>query len=234
MRVPRMIIALVVAMLAAVAWVMSAAPAHAKGPTSVLLANRDISRFRVLDNTDKVYERLAAGVGAFGPDIGSTKQPRSFPDNLRAAVRLTWLADEMMILRVDTVYFTTDDGIWIETWNVDRQGDMFKLPAHWHRAVSQTVLMASLTAAGMIAGSDPPVRKSASAVPSAIAPTASQAASTESQAAASSVSGADRAPAPMLAMLTGAGVAGVIVGATAALALTRARRSKAPRVDRSG
>ena len=233
MRVRRMIIALIVTTLTVVGWVASAAPAHAKGPTSVLMANRNMSRVTVLYYTDKAYERLASGVGAFSPDIGSKSEPRSFPDNVRAGVRLTWLADEMMILRIDNVYFTTDDGIWIETSNADRRGDMFNLPARWHRAANQKVLMASLTAAGMVAGSKPPAGKPTSTVPSATAPTAPQTAPTVSQAAPASVPGAGRAPAN-LAVIAGAGVAGVIVGATAALALARTRRSKAPRVDRSG
>jgi hypothetical protein len=159
MRVRRMIIVAMVATLAVVAWVASAAPAHAKGPTSVVMANGNLSRVEVLHYTEKAYERLTIGVGAFGPDIGSTSEPQSFPDDVRAGVRLTWLADEMVILRIDDVYFTTHDGIWIETLNADRQGHMFNLPARWHRAVNQKVLMASLTAAGMIAGSKPPARE---------------------------------------------------------------------------
>jgi hypothetical protein len=233
MRVRRMIIALIVTTLAVVGWVASAAPAHAKGPTSVLLANRNMSRVTVLYYTDKAYERLATGVGAFGPDIGSKSEPRSFPDNVRAGVRLAWLADEMMILRIDNVYFTTDDGIWIETSNADRRGDMFNLPARWHRAANQKVLMASLTAAGMVAGSKPPAGKPTSTEPSATAPTTAQTAPTVSQAAPASVPGFGRAPAN-LPVIAGAGVAGVIVGATAALALARTLRSKASRVDRSG
>jgi hypothetical protein len=233
MRVRRLINALIVTALTAVGWVASAAPAFAKGPTSVLVANRNMDRVLVLVYTDKAYERLATAVGAFGPDIGSKREPHSFPDNVRAGVRLTWLADEMMILRIDNVYFTSDDGTWIETSNVDEQGDMFNLPARWHRAANQKLLMASLTAAGMIEGSKPPAGKQASTVPSATGPTASQTASAVSQPAPASVEGAGRVPfnVPMLA---GAGVVGVIVGATAALALARYRRSKAPWAGRSG
>jgi hypothetical protein len=232
MRVPRRIIALVVAMLAAVAWVMSAAPAHAKGPTSVVMANSNLSRIKGLYYTDKAYERLVVGVGAFGPDVGSTRTPRSIPD-VRAGVRLTWLADERVILRIDNVYFTTHDGIWIETWNADRQARMFNLPAHWHRAADRKALMASLATAGMIAGSETPARKPTPTVPSATAPIASQAAPPASQTAPASALGIDRNPAN-LRTIAGAGVAGVIVGATAALALTRARHRKAPQVGRSG
>jgi hypothetical protein len=111
---------------------------------------------------------------------------------------------------------------------------MFKLPARWHRAASQKVLMASLTAAGMIAGSKPPAAEPTSTVASATAPTASQAGPTASQAAPASVPGTDRPPANTLAMIVGAGLAGVIVGATATLTLARTRRGKATRVDRSG
>jgi hypothetical protein len=233
MSIRRMIIALVVITLTAVGWFASAAPAHAKGATSVLMADRNMSRVTVLYYTNKAYERLASGVGALGPDIGSKSEPRSFPDNVRSGVRLTWLADEMMILRIDNVYFTTDDGIWIETSNVDRQGDILNLPARWHRAANQKLLIASLTAAGMIAGSTPPAGKQASTVPSATAPTASQTASTVSQSAPASVPGAGRVS-PNTPMIAGAGVAGVIVGATVAMALARVRRGKAPRADRSG
>jgi hypothetical protein len=159
MSVRRKLAALLVTILGTVAWFASAAPAQAGGPTTVLLANPELSRVKALYTTDKAYERLAAGVGAFGRDIGSTSKPHSIPDEVRGEIRLTWLAHEMMIWRLDRVYFTTHDGIWVETTLADRQGYMFKLPARWHRAASQKVLMASLTAAGMIAGSNPSRRR---------------------------------------------------------------------------
>jgi hypothetical protein len=234
MRVRRKIIALVVTTLAAAAWIASAAPAHAGGPTSVLLVNPETGRANALYHTDNVYQRLADGVGAFGPDVGSTDKPPSA--SVGSEIRLTWMIHDMSVWRIDRVHLTPHDGTWVETLlMMNQSGDIFDRPGRWHRAANEKVLMASLAAAGMIAGSKPPAGEPASTVPAGEASTVPPAAEpTASQAAPASVTGGGRAPATVLAVIAGAGMAGLVVGATATLALARARRGKAPRVDRSG
>jgi hypothetical protein len=225
MPVRRKIIALLVPLLAGVAWVASAAPAQAGGPTSVLMVNPETGRANALYHTHSAYQRLADGVGAFGPDIGSTDRPSSI--SAASEIRLTWMIHDMSVWRIDRVHLTPHDGTWVETLlMMNQSGDIFDRPGRWHRAANQKVLLASLAAAGMIAGSKPAAGEPTSTVP-AEDPTASQAAP-------AAVTGGGRAPATGLAIIAGAGVAGLIVGATVALAVARPRRNKESRIVLSG
>jgi hypothetical protein len=225
MPVRRKIIALLVPLLAGVAWVASAAPAQAGGPTSVLMVNPETGRANALYHTHSAYQRLADGVGAFGPDIGSTDRPSSI--SAASEIRLTWMIHDMSVWRIDRVHLTPHDGTWVETLlMMNQSGDIFDRPGRWHRAANQQVLLASLAAAGMIAGSKPAAGEPTSTVP-AEDPTASQAAP-------AAVTGGGRAPATGLAIIAGAGVAGLIVGATVALAVARPRRNKESRIVLSG
>jgi hypothetical protein len=225
MRVRHKIITLAVTALTAVAWVASAAPAQAGGPTSVLMVNTETGRANALYHTHSAYQRLADGVGAFGPDIGSTDRPSSV--SAASEIRLTWMIHDMSVWRIDRVHLTPHDGTWVETLlMMNQSGDIFDRPGRWHRAANQKVLLASLAAAGMIAGSKPAAGEPTSTVP-AEDPTASQAAP-------AAVTGGGRAPATGLAIIAGAGVAGLIVGATVALAVARPRRNKESRIVLSG
>jgi hypothetical protein len=232
MPIRRKITALLVTVLAAVGWAALAAPAHAGGPTSVLMVNPATGRTNALYYTNKAYERLANGVGVFAADSGSDRKPPSVSDDFDGEIRLTWMIHDMSIWRIDRVHVTGHDGTWIETLLTVDGGDVFSRPGRWHRAADHRLLMASLTAAGLLAGSQRAAGDSTSTMPSAAVPTVVQAAPTAVQTAPAPVVASSRTPVAVPAMIAGAGAAGLVVGAVAALALARPRtrpRSNKPR-----
>jgi hypothetical protein len=237
MSVRRKIIALLVTLLAAGAWSASAAaPAQAGGPTSVLMTNPATGRAHALYYSDRAYERLASAVAAFSPESGSTQRPQSVVEDFGSEIRLTWMIHDMSIWRIDRVHVTAKDGTWIETLLTVNGGDIFNRPGFWHRAHDQRLLMASLTAAGLLAGSQRAAGDPTSTLPSAAAPTVAQAVPTVAQTAPVPAVAGSRTAFPVPAMIAGAGVAGLVVGAVAALALARprTRRSRPPRVVLTG
>jgi hypothetical protein len=237
MSVRRKIIALLVTVLAAGAWSASAAaPAQAGGPTSVLMTNPATGRAHALYVSDRAYDRLAGAVGGFGAESGSAAKPDSVVDDFGSEIRLTWLIHDMSIWRIDRVHFTAKDGTWIETVETVDGGDVFGRQGSWHRAHDQRLLMASLTAAGLLAASARATGDPTSIVPPAAVPTVEQAAPTVAQAAPAPVVATSRAAVPVPAMIAGAGASGLVVGAVAALVLARprTRRSRSPRVVLTG
>ena len=237
MSVRRRIIALLVIVLAAGAWSASAvAPAQAGGPTSVLMTNPATGRAHALYYSDRAYERLASAVGGFGAESGSAERPQSVVDDFGSEIRLTWLIHDMSVWRIDRVRITPQDGTWVETLVQVADGDIFSRPANWHRAADLKLLMGSLKAAGLLAGSARVTADPTSMVPPATAPTVAQAVPTVAQTAPAPVVVTGRSAVPVPAMIAGAGVAGLIVGAVAALALARprTRRGRPPRVVLTG
>jgi hypothetical protein len=237
MSVRRKIIALLVTVLAAGAWSASAAaPAQAGGPTSVLMTNPATGRAHALYYSDRAYERLASAVGGFGAESGSASKPESVVDDFGSEIRLTWLIHDMSIWRIDRAHITAKDGMWIETLVTVDGGDIFNRAGFWHRAADQRLLMASLTAAGLLAGSQRAAGDPTSTVPSAAVPTVERAAPTVVQTAPAPVVATSHTPVPVPAMIAGAAAAGLAVGAVAALLLARprTRRSRPPRVVLSG
>ena len=237
MSVRRKIIALLVTVLAAGAWSASAAaPAQAGGPTSVLMTNPATGHAHALYYSDRAYERLGSGVGAFGAESGSADRPQSVVDDFGSEIRLTWLIHDMSIWRIDRVHITTQDGTWVETLVEVADGDIYSRPASWHRAADLKLLMGSLNAAGLLAGSARVTTDPTSTVPHATAPTVAQAVPTVAQTAPAPVVATGRTPVPVPALIAGAGVAGLVVGAVAALALARprTRRGRPPRVVLTG
>ena len=60
--------------------------------------------------SDSVYTALAAGVGE--DQTGAAEPPATVTDGAEE-VRLTWLIHDVQIWRIDRVYLTTDDGVWV-------------------------------------------------------------------------------------------------------------------------
>jgi hypothetical protein len=237
MSVRRRIIALLVTVLAAGAWSASAAaPAQAGGPTSVLMTNPATGRAHALYYSDRAYGRLASAVGGFGAESGSADRPQSVVDDFGSEIRLTWLIHDMSVWRIDRVRITPQDGTWVETLVQVADGDIFSRPANWHRAADLNLLMGSLKAAGLLASSARVTADPTSMVPPATAPTVAQAVPTVAQTAAAPIVAAGRTPVGLAAMIAGAGVAGLILGAIAALTLARprSRPSKPSRVVLTG
>jgi hypothetical protein len=240
MPVRRKIIALLVTILAAVAWcATAAAPAQAGGPTSVLLANPAAGRAHALYYSDPAYDRLASAVGAFSDEAGSASKPESVVDDFGSEIRLTWLIHDMSIWRIDRVHTTAKDGTWIETVRTDDGGgDVFDRPGSWHRPHDQRLLMASLTAAGLLTRAQRAAGDPTATMPTAAVPTLAQAAPTVAHSAPSGAVATGRTAVPVPAMIAGGAVGGVVVGAVAALLLARPRtrtpQSKPPRVVLTG
>jgi hypothetical protein len=237
MSVRRKIIALLVTVLAAGAWSASAAaPAQAGGPTSVLMTSPATGRAHALYYSDRAYERLASAVGGFGAESGSAAKPPSVVDDFGSEIRLTWLIHDMSIWRIDRVYMSAKDGTWIETVVTVDGGDIFDRAGSWHRAADLPLLMASLKAAGLLAGSARVTGDPTSMAPPAAVPTVVQGAPTVVQTAPVPVVATSRAPVPVPALIAGAAAAGLAVGAVAALLLARprTRRSRPPRVVLTG
>jgi hypothetical protein len=235
MPVRRKTIALLVALLAGVAWAASAAPAQAGGPTSVLMVNPATARTNALYHTSSAYQRLASGVGAFAADNGSDRKPPSVIEDFGGEIRLTWLIHDMSIWRIDRVYVTTHDGTWIQTQLTLDGGDVFSRPGRWHRAADQRLLTASLTAAGLLTGSKRPAGDPTATMPAAAGSTVPRAVdSAVPNAEPATVTGTSGTRVSVLAMIAGAGVAGLIIGALGAFVLVRPRRSRPPRVVLSG
>ena len=128
-------------------------------------------------------------------------------------MRLTWLIHDVQIWRIDHVYLTTDDGVWVKTVR-DFSGDgrMFDRPAQWDRAADAAGLLAALSAAGLLGDSG-----AASSKPRPIDPPPNDNAPSEAAAAVA-------APANSIPGIIGAGLAGLALGAAGALVAVQARR----------
>jgi hypothetical protein len=200
LRGRKSVLCLLAGILSLVSWLAGAQSASAGGPTSVLLASPQNGHAAALHVTDGAYQKLVAAVG---PDLGSTTQPAAVPRD-SDEIRLTWLIHDQRIWRIDRVYFTADDGIWIETMLSLDGGDVLTQPGNWHRAADSAGLTTILRRAGVLStgaarAADPePVTSPSQAV----------------EAPAASSSGTS-----WLAIATGIG--GLLVGAAGSLVLLR-------------
>jgi hypothetical protein len=141
------LLGLLVAVLALGSWFAGAQFAMAGGPTSVLLASPQNGHAAALYVTDGAYQKLVATVG---PDLGSTTRPAAVPHDFGGEIRLTWLIHDQRIWRIDRVYFTADDGIWIESMQSLDGGDVLAQPGNWHRAADSAGLTTILRRAGVL------------------------------------------------------------------------------------
>ena len=210
---------LVALLLGTIGWAGGVTTAYAGGPTSVLLANPRLERSNALYYSDSAYDQLASAVGE---GAGGASGPPPGINSAKNEVRLTWLIHDMRIWRIDRVYLTPDDGIWVETvTELNGDGDVFDQPASWHRAKDDQALTALLTAAGMLGGAD--------SRPSGAPASTTPAADTTFGAATTS------APARSLPLVPVAALGGLVIGALGTLLLLRRPRAAAdPRVTLSG
>jgi hypothetical protein len=203
---------LLAAILSLVGWLAGAQSASAGGPTSVLLANPQNRHAAALYVTDGAYQKLVSTVG---PELGSTTRPSAVPHDSEV-IRLTWLIHDQQIWRIDRVYLTAGDGIWIETMLSRDAGDVLAQPGNWHRAAEPAGLTTVLRHVGVLStgaarAADP--KPATSPAGAAEAPAAvTQAPATQGDTSSSSGS-------PWLAMATGIG--GLLVGATGSIVLLR-------------
>ena len=208
MKVRRLVVAFAALIAGPTAWVAGAVPAHAGGPTSVLLSNPSEGRVGAIHQSQSDYQRLVELVGAYDPVAGDTARPTAVTD-AADTYRMTWMIHDMSVWRIDLVY-ETPDGIWVET-KVDPTGagDIFAREARWTELPrsDKAALSAVFRNAGILDSS--PVKE---AVPVEPAP----------EVAAGDVSTAPSGPNVGI-VAVGAGLAGLAIGAGGMLLLRRAR-----------
>ena len=199
-------------LLGALGWAGVTATASAGGPTSVLMTNPAEGRASALHIDNPDYDRLYAAVG-------DEAAGNSAPSGLRTGeeeVRLTWLIHDMQIWRIDRVYLTRQDGIWVETVVAPNgDGDVFDRPSRWHRAHDEQALTSLLATAGLV---------SADSVP------ADPSNPNDQPGVTTAGSPSSRALVPIVA----AAVGGLVIGAVGSLLLRRRPAVDRPRVTLSG
>jgi hypothetical protein len=132
-----------------------AGPAHAGGPTSVLLVVPGAGQTASLYNADADYEVLAGLVGAFALDGTDGKVDRSGASHVAGSeVTVTWLIHDVQVWRVDQVYVGGHGGPWISTQQSTEgsQGISGSAPV-WHTATNSARLIALLDRLGVNPGS---------------------------------------------------------------------------------
>ena len=214
----KIVIGLLAMLLAGAAWTGTAGLAHAGGPTSVLISSPTVHRAAGLYYTETRYEELAQAVGG-GVDqpSSSLSQPASVDLDDEMVVRLTWMIHDVSVWRIDGIYITQSDGIWISTL-IDQgsgNGNLRDRPGRWHRPQNDAALLAVLKSAGILTSNAAPKGDSS--------PQASPAAAT---AVAAGNPNPPQTPAGTVAVV--AALAGLVLGA-AGLMLRRARHTNRER-----
>jgi hypothetical protein len=120
----------VLAVLALLALTGLAAPAHAGGPTSVLLTVPGEGRSAALYYTDPAYDRLGEAVGVEG-DVGAARPPGGV--EAQTPITLTWLIHDVTPWRVDRVHVMDDGTTWVSTQESLGGGPLGEVEAVWHR-----------------------------------------------------------------------------------------------------
>ena len=199
----------------------TAGPAWAGGPTSVLMVDPTSGNAAALHTSNPRYQQLVDAIGAYDAPAGPTAPPTSVPaDCFGCEIRLTWLIHDMSVWRIDRVFLTTNDGIWVGTVSNSEGGDIYNKAAHWQRPHDPKALLALLRSSGVVS-----TNGSATSTPV----TSTPAASTAEQATASG-GGGPGAPLGLVAL--GSGIVGVVVGLIGSRLIRR--RSEHDRVVLTG
>ena len=209
MTARRLTLALLAVLLAAIGWSSTVGSAYAGGPTSVLLVDPSVGRAAALYHSSPDYQRLVDAVNAYSSDLGSVDRPASVSENTNDSYRLTWLIHDVTIWRIDRIYPTADDGLWLQTVADESGGDPFARSGRWHRVKNPEALTAVLTSTGLTDEEKSETTTAAATVP------------------------ADSGAGPIALTAGLAGAVGVILGAAGAWAFRRARAGRA-RVSLSG
>lgn len=123
--------------------VLSAGPAAAGGPTSVLLTMPGNQRAAALYHSDSAYIRLDSALTG-----GSAAAPYESDSYFTA----TWLLHDVDVWRTDRIYLTPTGPV-IETRAVHgHEQGIWDAPASWHTSSSPKELIALLDSLGLTAG----------------------------------------------------------------------------------
>jgi hypothetical protein len=128
----RRTLALIAILLAVAA--LGASPAHAGGPTSVLLsAPPHVVAFGYEDPAYGDLQQLTEVAGGRADDGNG-------PHDLGQFVRATWLIHDMSVWRIDIIYPEAPGGPWIATTESMTTGTMPEKPT-WHIATNPSALV---------------------------------------------------------------------------------------------
>lgn len=137
----RRTLTLVAALAATVIALFTAVPAHAGGPTSVLLsAPPSVAAFGYDDPRYGEFQTLTEPSGAALPG----------PHDIGRFVRATWLIHDMSVWRIDMIYPNAPGGPWILTANTLAEAGPVK--ATWHRAPNPEKLLHLLADLKLLSG----------------------------------------------------------------------------------
>ncbi|MFG1813198.1 hypothetical protein ACGFIF_05465 [Kribbella sp. NPDC049174] len=139
----RRTLALFVALLAVAA--LGAAPAHAGGPTSVVLSSPP--NVVAVGYDDKQYaelQRLTEASGARDP-VGKENHESG------QVVRATWLIHDMSVWRIDIIYPDAPGGPWIAT-RASMDGSTLPEKPTWHTANDRVGLLKLLHSMNLLSG----------------------------------------------------------------------------------
>lgn len=191
-------------------------PAWAGGPTSVMIVDPNTGQAVAVHTKNPRYQQLVDAVGAYVSPTGPTAPPTSVPaDCFGCELRLTWLVHDVSVWRIDRVYLTANDGIWLQSVSSENgSGDLLGGPAHWQRPSDPDALLTLLHESGVLAQ-----------------PTDPGNGAVETDQAAAPGRGTPAAPLGLVAV--GSGIAGVVIGLTGGR-LARRRSSPADRVTLTG
>jgi hypothetical protein len=124
---------------------IGALPAHAGGPTSVLLSSPGNGKVVATGYDDKSYTELQELLSAEpdGPDDGAEHAGGEF-------VRATWLIHDMTPWRLDIIYPDAPGGPWIATTQSDLSTGQLPEKPVWHRATDGVKLAKLLVNLGLL------------------------------------------------------------------------------------
>jgi hypothetical protein len=120
-------------------------PAHAGGPTSVLLSAPP--HVVAMGYEDKAYGELQrlTDVTVSRPDPGTERHDSGH------FIRATWMIHDMSVWRIDIIYPDAPGGPWIAT-SESYDGNVESIKPVWHTAVDSTALVKLLGTLKMLPG----------------------------------------------------------------------------------
>jgi hypothetical protein len=96
-------------------FLLSATPAWAGGPTSLLITSPTEQRAAALYVSDVMYGELSSALGT-GQPVADPQAPPLHGTPGSNAINITWLLHDVQVWRVDHVFLTTQGGPWVESY----------------------------------------------------------------------------------------------------------------------
>ncbi|HEY9496378.1 MAG TPA: hypothetical protein VIR15_16120 [Intrasporangium sp.] len=148
----RRFIVLVITALAGLV-LFPANPAHAGGPTSVLVVDHDGRHAAGALTGSSAYDSLARALDIENPPNGESRPADSF---MAGSIRLTWMIHDVQPWRVDALTITGSD-VWVSTLLMRGGESLFsgsesQAEAVWHRPANTALLLTALTDLGVLGG----------------------------------------------------------------------------------